>query len=312
MKKRIKPITAVLLLLALLCAAPHAFAARDSGVNPLIAQRLTELRAVCGAVREEQLTLNGSSLAAFEKAEAELSQTPATDAAAIAVIRTAQALLGTVEVTSAYGLTEALDNLYSFDDALFRDRFAYPYTYESESKRDDDRETYEELYYHFRDDGTLDWVLTHTTDSNPQPWECYIVLGSRVLHNQSGDLPFAFGYSVYDAVTGRFQSLLSAYETYERGGYAGLAEAMDACHVGDRRGDTDGDGRLTIKDATQLQRYLAELEAFPSRDRVQGFDYRTEYTGSHPLYLSDYNRNGVRDIGDVTAIQKALAEWENQ
>ena len=310
MKKRIKPITAVLLLLALTCTVPHAFAAQDSAVNPLIAQRLTALRNVCDAVRKEHFALDDTSLAAFEQAEAVLNETPGTDKAAVAVIRTAQALLCTVEVTSAYGLTETLDNLYLFDTTLFCDRFAYPYTYENQSERDADRETYTELYYHFRDDGTLDWVLTHTTDSNPQPWECYIVLGSRVLHRQSGDLPFAFGYSVYDAVTGRFTSLIGAYETYERGGYPGLEEAMDACHVGDRRGDLDGDGRLTIKDATQLQRCLAELEAFPSRDRIDGFDYLTDYTGNRPLYLSDVNRNGVRDIGDVTAIQRTLAEGE--
>ena len=62
-------------------------------------------------------------------------------------------------------------------------------------------------------------------------------------------------------------------------------------------GDADGDGTVTIQDATLIQRYLAE---FGDADLT-----RIYYPES--FYAADVNSNGKIDIGDVTALQRMLA-----
>ena len=59
-------------------------------------------------------------------------------------------------------------------------------------------------------------------------------------------------------------------------------------------GDADGDGKVTINDATMIQKYLAE------------FDMPDNFV----LKACDTNGNGSVTISDVTAIQRYLAEME--
>ena len=62
-------------------------------------------------------------------------------------------------------------------------------------------------------------------------------------------------------------------------------------------GDADGDGTVTIQDATLIQRYLAE---FGDADLTRAY-YPERF------YAADVNSNGKIDIGDVTALQRMLA-----
>lgn len=61
---------------------------------------------------------------------------------------------------------------------------------------------------------------------------------------------------------------------------------------GVKLGDVDGDGDITITDATTIQRYLAELETL---DAIH-------------LYAADANEDKEVDIADATAIQMAVAK----
>ena len=61
---------------------------------------------------------------------------------------------------------------------------------------------------------------------------------------------------------------------------------------GVKLGDVDGNGDITISDATAVQRYLAELDVL---DDIH-------------LYAADANGDGDVDISDATAIQMAVAE----
>lgn len=61
------------------------------------------------------------------------------------------------------------------------------------------------------------------------------------------------------------------------------------------RGDVNGDGKVTIDDATLLQQYLAEYEV----------------DDSWLVKCGDVNRDGRVDINDVTALQRFIAELEN-
>ena len=60
----------------------------------------------------------------------------------------------------------------------------------------------------------------------------------------------------------------------------------------DPMGDLDGDGEVTINDATLLLACLAEFQELDDAQRV----------------LADVNRDGRVDVRDVTAIQRILAE----
>ncbi len=55
-------------------------------------------------------------------------------------------------------------------------------------------------------------------------------------------------------------------------------------------GDVNGDGTLSIADATTIQKYLASI---------------TELT-SEQLALADFNGDGVVNVSDATAIQREL------
>lgn len=62
-----------------------------------------------------------------------------------------------------------------------------------------------------------------------------------------------------------------------------------------KKGDTDMDGRISIDDATHIQRYLAEMLACD--------DFWSFFT-------ADTDNNGVIDINDVSVIQRELLQYE--
>ena len=65
----------------------------------------------------------------------------------------------------------------------------------------------------------------------------------------------------------------------------------------------NSDGQITIVDATAFQKCLAEIDSFDEDDRIWG-----ENLTDVLQYASDFNRDGQRDINDVTAIQMFLAD----
>ena len=61
-----------------------------------------------------------------------------------------------------------------------------------------------------------------------------------------------------------------------------------------KTGDTNGDGQLTIRDATAIQRHLAEYELLTPEQQA----------------LADTNGDGSITIDDVTLLQMYLAEYD--
>lgn len=59
------------------------------------------------------------------------------------------------------------------------------------------------------------------------------------------------------------------------------------------KGDADGDGAVTVKDVTEIQRYIAELAEFTEKQ----------------LKAADADGNGAVDIADATLLQRYLAEF---
>ncbi len=181
--------------------------------------------------------------------------------------------------------------------------------YEDYDLEDFNPEIYNELYVHLAND-EIDWVLVQASNGGPEEeWIIYSVLGDRILQKYSGGNPFQFDYAVYDVKQNRFVSLENAYVG---GAYSGLSEALDALNIGRLRGDIDKDNALTINDATEMQRCMAEFSSYPYDDLVYGqklpcysFD-----DPSPPIYISDVNQDGKRNIRDVTEIQRRLAGFK--
>ena len=168
---------------------------------------------------------------------------------------------------------------------------------------------YEELYSHTAKEG-IDWVLvTASAGGEEQEWIIYCELGDRIINRFSGGSPFEFDYAVYNTRRNRFVSLEHAYES---GNYPGLDEALADLNIGRLRGDIDGDGVLTVSDATEMQRCLAEYRSYPQDDQVDGLKLPSGSLDDNdqPCFISDINRDGVRNVIDVTAIQRKLAGFD--
>lgn len=173
---------------------------------------------------------------------------------------------------------------------LFEDRVKelYPFLY-----------NYSELYYHSDNNGDVDWVLITGEEEAVFPEPLYQVIGNRVIIEEQQTAPFGFGMAVYsvtqDKVSPIYDGMLSQYD--------GLEEAFNEYGCGKLIGDSDGDGSITILDATVIQRCLASLRDYPAGDVIQPYG---EVDGALKYY-SDFNRNGEREILDATAIQRNLA-----
>ncbi len=76
-----------------------------------------------------------------------------------------------------------------------------------------------------------------------------------------------------------------------------------------RIGDINDDKTLNIKDATLIQKCLADLDDFDTYDdEIVGFSEK--HNGKWERYISDFDRDGERNIKDATAIQKHIAGLE--
>ncbi|MBE6737826.1 MAG: hypothetical protein E7566_04140 [Ruminococcaceae bacterium] len=186
---------------------------------------------------------------------------------------------------------------------LFSDRFAYP----------EDRDPvafYEELYYHYDENGNVEWALIYGGKTLHEPWnmKCCAVLEDRVIRDPHKIIGvFSCDYGIYDVNKQDFFDIGTAMEDekYHDEIYAYLNEN----NIGEIIGDMDNDRKLTVKDATYIQKCLANIIEFPESDAVSADFWYTEGYG-HLAYISDFNRDDVRNIKDATAIQKYLAGVE--
>ena len=108
---------------------------------------------------------------------------------------------------------------------------------------------------------------------------------------------YAFGY-IYDeniceyvksdgfTIIGYIGSAAEFYANENGFKFINLSELSTAIF-----GDVDGDGKVSIDDATSIQKYLANMGTFNDKQE----------------YLADVDKNGKVSIDDVTLIQKHLA-----
>lgn len=191
---------------------------------------------------------------------------------------------------------------------LFKDKFYDFASWEGAERNYEDVLSYDELFYHHDEQNKVDWALVYGTTWYVTPMEIYAVLGDRVITQNSGYVPFILGYGVYDVKADTFTDLGKAYGDNR---YEGLQEAFEALNVGMKIGDMNNDNEVNIKDATMIQKSLACLTDFPEFDNIAE-GRGNAFLGDTPQlsYLSDVNRNGRRDIGDATAVQRIAAKMQ--
>ena len=167
---------------------------------------------------------------------------------------------------------------------------------------------YEELYYSNDKDGNVEWVLIKGSVEDVIPtWgmktcavlEDRVVRDSRVL-----TAPFSSNYGVYDVNEKEFLDLGDASE--EEKYHDEIFAYLDENNIGEIIGDMDNDRKVTVKDATYIQKCIANIIEFPENDAVSADYWYTEGYG-YLAYLSDFNRDGERNVKDATAIQKHIA-----
>ena len=165
---------------------------------------------------------------------------------------------------------------------------------------------YEEMYYHGYDPGdsesTCDWVLVRAFRFDlcyPQALHSAVVGGRRLTASSLGWKPFEFAFGIYDADKDRFFDLTEIDFSRYNGLYAVWKNLDLTVHGGtiyeNSRyfdGDADGDGVVTVMDATKIQRVLAGVS--PMDEIVAA--------------SADVDKDGEVSIFDATRIQRYKAE----
>lgn len=189
-------------------------------------------------------------------------------------------------------------NLYDYDDEiipLVEEEYIHEESVEITS--------YREIYKHYQHMGPdmPDYVLISLYTNLGYGMPVADLFGDKLLYSSSGSIPFAHGYGIYIPETNSLYSLSYAVENH----IEGIEKALEYISYDALMGDNDCDNRLTIKDATYLQKCLAGLEEYRKDDVIEAFQYDEK---APARYISDYNRDGARNIKDATAIQKKLAK----
>ena len=176
----------------------------------------------------------------------------------------------------------------------------YPYTKGREF-------LYSEKYVHYTEDENgneipeyaLIYQFPAQSENEEDDVQTAHIVNDMVLEQNYKGLPFTYGYGIYIFETGEFHDFLEVPQL-ELEGKSNIYKSINYRY---RMGDNNEDYNLTIQDATYMQKCLAGLQKFRKDDNI------TEYFNNpeKKVFISDYNRDGVRNVKDVTAIQKRIA-----
>ena len=155
---------------------------------------------------------------------------------------------------------------------------------------------YNELFYISSDveGATPDYVLVEAGKGTIYEGAYIEVIGDYAVATRTNFLGNALPYYVYLANG----ELLTLKEAYDRG----IPTIQNALGIADipisLMGDADGDGALTVKDATCIQKKLA------------GLKIPFAHTYDMAEVVEDFDRDKCLTVRDATAIQKKIAGFE--
>ncbi|MBR2715976.1 MAG: hypothetical protein IKB73_07225 [Ruminococcus sp.] len=194
---------------------------------------------------------------------------------------------------------------------LIEGEFLYEYKFveeyiEPNAWVDEDIYIYNERYYHHVDENDpeseIDWVYVNAYSNMVMDWLVKTMVADRIFYDYNESIPFSFGDAIYDVKNECFVELGNGMLDK----YDGLREMLEELNIGDKLGDADRDGKLTVMDATYIQMVSAGMCEYDAKDDIREF----YALGDAVDYISDFDRDGERTVMDATAIQMKLAGIE--
>ncbi|MBQ2971280.1 MAG: hypothetical protein IJE16_01875 [Ruminococcus sp.] len=170
--------------------------------------------------------------------------------------------------------------------------------------------SYEEVYHYYGGNylgSSPDWVLAKGYVSDKEVSDTrYLKYDDFVLVCKESTAPFTMGYGVFftpwDGYGGGhcFYDLVSDFQLIaERmDGFTDILKEQDEAV---EMGDCDGDDALSVMDATQIQRVVANLDTAVKLTDERGVEF----------YFEDADSDGDISVLDATAIQMKLAKLED-
>ena len=149
--------------------------------------------------------------------------------------------------------------------------------------------TYKELKTWYNTDHTPQYVIIKAHDTMGATAEIWFRLGDSVVYSPMIYSDFECQYGLYDYAQDKFIELQELKDTPTL--YTNLEKNLLDCGVAKPMADSDGDGRVTIMDATNIQHYLAKLD----------YNYINYFQG-------DMDNDGKLSLIDATMIQKLVAK----
>lgn len=172
---------------------------------------------------------------------------------------------------------------------------------------------YVHLYNHYpagaatADESTPDYVLVHAGNDICSPagsaggFGDYLVTAANIYY------PYTLGYYI---ITTEDMNVLTLREAWDAQ-IPNIEDVFEDYGLGVKRGDSNLDGEINIKDATFIQKCIAGIEEFADGEYAGGFAEGGQ--GEDGFYhgrVSDVNIDDEVNVKDATTIQKRLAGLE--
>ena len=169
--------------------------------------------------------------------------------------------------------------------------------------------SYKEVYYYTDGKGTEeipeatpDYVLIDGTLNAGSPSCSFGIISDYVVLCTNCGNPYCLRYFVYTPENNKTYTLTEAYNA----GVEGIENVFTDFGLGYLMGDADNDRRLTIKDATYIQKYIAKVEGIEAPEGLNG--HNIDQSDDNFVSVADFDNNNNINIKDATAIQKRLAK----
>lgn len=172
---------------------------------------------------------------------------------------------------------------------------------------------YDELYYYkaSQDEDALssdiDFVLVECMLDFYSLEHTYEMFGDYVVADYYVTYPYELGYYILIPETSEILTLKEAWDKK----LEGINSIFENGVLGELIGDADKDGKLTVRDATAIQKVIAGISTVKDDKYTVIIGYTETVSNDMPItenkYISDYNRDGERNVKDATAIQKYIA-----
>ena len=149
------------------------------------------------------------------------------------------------------------------------------------------------------------WIFSDLQQSEPEnAQKCLDVCMEDFYHmDKSADMIWFLGDCVEGTDITKLNKMCASLEEAFDANIDNLEVIFEKGIAGKLTGDINLDGKLNIRDATAIQKYLAEIGTI--------YDYGApEFEKEYAKHIADFNHDGKITIRDVTAIQKRIAGVE--